>query len=151
MNFLTRVLLSLKSGTRIKSYRDIKLGKNVTFGKNCFLTAIGGEIHIGNNVSFNHEVVLNADIGGVIHIGDDLMRSANHKFLSGHLPIKEQGHEIKNIHIGSDVWIGANALILSGVIVGDGAVIGAGSVVTKNVDSGAVVAGNPAKLIKRRI
>jgi len=52
--------------------------------------------------------------------------------------------------IGNDVWIGMNAIILSGVTIGDGAVIGAGSVVTKEVPPYAIVAGNPAILIRNR-
>jgi acetyltransferase-like isoleucine patch superfamily enzyme len=55
-----------------------------------------------------------------------------------------------NVNIGNDVWIGKNALILSGVTIGDGAVIGAGSVVTKDVEPYAIVAGNPARLIRKR-
>jgi len=54
------------------------------------------------------------------------------------------------IKIGNDVWVGHGATILSGVIIGDGAVIGAMAVVTKNVEPYSVVAGNPAKFIKRR-
>lgn len=54
------------------------------------------------------------------------------------------------IIIEDDVWIGMNAIILSGVHIGQGAVIAAGSVVTKDVDSYAVVGGNPAKVLKYR-
>lgn len=52
--------------------------------------------------------------------------------------------------VGNDVWIGAGATVLRGVTIGDGAVIGAGSVVTKSVPPYAIVAGNPARLIKYR-
>lgn len=52
--------------------------------------------------------------------------------------------------IGNDVWIGYRAMILSGVVVGDGAIIGAGAVVTKDVPPYAIVAGNPAKVVKYR-
>ncbi|ORX40558.1 trimeric LpxA-like protein [Kockovaella imperatae] len=51
--------------------------------------------------------------------------------------------------IGTDVWIGAGSIILRGITIGDGAVVGAGSVVTRNVESRTVVAGNPARLLKR--
>lgn len=64
----------------------------------------------------------------------------------------EDGHPATNgdIAIGNDVWIGTDALILSGVTVGDGAVIGAAAVVTKDVRPYAIVAGNPAREIRRR-
>ncbi len=55
-----------------------------------------------------------------------------------------------NVIIGHDVWIGVNATILSGVRIGNGAVIGACSVVTRDVPSYGIVAGNPAKLIRLR-
>jgi acetyltransferase-like isoleucine patch superfamily enzyme len=54
------------------------------------------------------------------------------------------------ITIGNDVWIGSRAIVLSGVKIGDGAVVGAGAVVSKDVEPYAVVAGNPAKLIRHR-
>jgi virginiamycin A acetyltransferase len=52
--------------------------------------------------------------------------------------------------IGNDVWVGYDALILPGVKIGDGAVIAARSVVTKDVEPYTIVAGNPAKSVKRR-
>lgn len=53
--------------------------------------------------------------------------------------------------IGNDVWIGDGASVLSGVTVGDGAVIGASAVVSKDVPPYAIVAGNPAKVIRKRL
>ena len=55
-----------------------------------------------------------------------------------------------DIIIGNDVWIGKDALILSRVTIGSGAAIGARSVVTKDVRPYAIVAGNPAKEVRRR-
>ncbi len=52
--------------------------------------------------------------------------------------------------IGNDVWIGQNAVILPGVHIGDGAIIGANSVVGSNIEPYTIVAGNPAKLLRRR-
>lgn len=55
------------------------------------------------------------------------------------------------LYIGNDVWIGANVIITSACrYIGDGAVIGAGSVVTHDVPPFSIVAGNPAKVIKKR-
>jgi acetyltransferase-like isoleucine patch superfamily enzyme len=54
------------------------------------------------------------------------------------------------VHIGDDVFIGARAVILKGVRIGDGAVVGAGAVVTRSVPAGAVVAGNPAMVVRPR-
>lgn len=54
------------------------------------------------------------------------------------------------ITVGHDVWIGHSAIILSGVTIGNGAVVGAGSVVTEDVAPYYIVAGNPARFIRRR-
>jgi len=63
-----------------------------------------------------------------------------------------QGHPRSkgDVIIGNDVWIGTEATLLSGVKIGDGAVIGAKSVVVKDVPPYAIVAGNPARVIKMR-
>ena len=52
--------------------------------------------------------------------------------------------------IGSDVWIGYGATVLSGVTIGDSTVIGAGSVVTKDIPSNSIAAGNPARVLNAR-
>ena len=53
------------------------------------------------------------------------------------------------IKICDNAWIGMNAIILKGVEIGEGAIVGAGSVVTKNVEPWTMVAGNPARVVKR--
>ncbi len=51
--------------------------------------------------------------------------------------------------IGNDCWIGGHVTILPGVAIGDGCTIGAGSVVTRDIPSGSVVVGNPARVIRK--
>ena len=68
----------------------------------------------------------------------------NAKSIKGHPATKG------DVVIGNDVWIGYGATILSGVTIGDGAVIAANSCVAKNVNAYEIVAGNPAKIIKKR-
>jgi acetyltransferase-like isoleucine patch superfamily enzyme len=56
----------------------------------------------------------------------------------------------KWVSIGNDVWIGHSAIVLPGVNIGDGAVVGAGAIITKDVPAYAIVAGNPARLLRYR-
>lgn len=62
---------------------------------------------------------------------------------------EEKGPPARPIRIGKNVWIGFDSCILPGVTIGDGAIVGARSVVTGNVEPYTVVAGNPARLIRR--
>lgn len=69
--------------------------------------------------------------------------------------VKMLGYEFEasskgSIIVKDDVWIGLNSVILSGVTIGQGAIVAAGSIVTKDVPPYAIVAGNPAKIIKYR-
>lgn len=66
------------------------------------------------------------------------------KMIKGHP--KSKG----DVVIGSDVWLGTEAMVMSGVSIGCGAVVGARSLVTKDVPPYAVVAGNPAQVVKYR-
>lgn len=96
----------------------------------------------------------NVSIGGANH---DYNRVSQHAFLySPQFQIIDSYKEQKynrftdNCEIGNDVWIACNAVICRGVKVGDGAVVAAGAVVTKDVEPYSIVAGVPAKQIKRR-
>lgn len=69
---------------------------------------------------------------------------ADAQYVSGHPKTKG------DVVIGNDVWIGRGACILSGVIIGDGAIVGARALVAKDVPPYAIVAGNPARIIRYR-
>ena len=82
---------------------------------------------------------------------DVIIQSTNHLFDSRLTPMRLQGKtEDDPIVIGDDVWIGARAIILPGVHIGRGAIVSAGAVVTDDVPEYAIVAGNPARVIKQR-
>lgn len=139
------------------SPRNIFFGAGVLCGRRGFFAATGGRIEVGDRVSFNTNVHINAEVGGSIRIGDCcligpnvLMRSADHRFDRSDLPIRDQGHISRDIVIEDDVWLGANVVLVGGVHIGRGAVVAAGAVVTNDVPSMAVVGGVPARLIKMR-
>ena len=101
--------------------------------------------------------MINADIGGEIRIGKNVLigpnvvfRASNHVFKRRDTIIRKQGHNSGRIIVGDDVWIGANAIILANIEVEMGSVIGAGSVVNRDVRSYTIVGGVPAKPIGKR-
>jgi acetyltransferase-like isoleucine patch superfamily enzyme len=73
----------------------------------------------------------------------------NHNFADTNRRIDEQGISTRPVVIGDDVWIGANAVILPGVTIGRHVVVAAGAVVTQDVPDSCVVAGIPAKVVKK--
>ena len=93
---------------------------------------------------------------GGVQIGDRVFTSpftqiiaVNHVFADGSRPIIEQGITAEGIVIEDDVWLGAGAIVTDGVHIGRGAVVAAGAVVTGDVEAHTVVAGVPAKPIKK--
>lgn len=112
-------------------------GCNTTFGDNCYMnygcTLLDvNTITIGDNCLFGP----NSGVYTATHPTDTLSRISGAEY---GLPIK----------IGNNCWIGGNAVICPGVTLGDNVVVASGAVVNKDVPSDCVVAGNPAKIIKR--
>ena len=113
-------------------------------------------VNIGNNCKMNDQAYLNARSG--IVIGDDVTISYAAKIISTGYDVDywietgEKRHfDDKPVVIGNHCWIGAGAIILPGVTIsGEYVVVAAGAVVTKDItENKVVVAGNPAKIIKR--
>lgn len=98
-------------------------------------------------------IASNVSIGGIAHPIEFV--STSPVFLSHKDSVKAKfaSHDylpkVRTV-LGNDVWVGAGVYIKAGVQVGDGAVIGMGAVVTKNVAPYAIVAGNPARIIRMR-
>ena len=115
-----------------------------------FFTDFGKNIHLGRNVFINAGCKFQ-DQGG-IYIGDNAL--IGHNVVMATLNHEENPESRANliaapIRIGNKVWIGSNATILPGVTIGDGAIIAAGAVVTKDVEEESIVAGVPAKFIRK--
>ena len=121
-------------GTYIRP-KTIKAGNNVVIGRNCRIAC--------NHVVFADNVMVGSSVG--------LVDKGDHQYsvIDSPMMFSERGKD-EPIIIESNVWIGYGAIVLSGVTIGHGAVVAAGSVVTKNIPSNAIVAGNPAKIIKMR-
>ncbi len=90
-------------------------------------------------------------IGRYFHVGRGLtIFSTSHNYLDGtHIPYDDVDL-LRPVVIEDFVWCGANVTLLPGVTIGEGAVVGAGSVVSRDVPPCAVVAGNPAVIVKYR-
>jgi maltose O-acetyltransferase len=104
------------------------------------------------------DIGMDALVIGPLTIGKDVMMgprctliSSNHRVSSIDIPMNQQGFVAdRPIVIEDDVWIGAGSTVLPGVTIGQGSIVGAGSVVVKDVPAHSVVAGNPARVVRRR-
>ena len=129
-------------------------------GANIRYSTIGKYTYISKNSSVIHTTIgAFCSIAGGVAIGGG---SHNLNAISTS-PVFQAGQNIfhknfailgfepyKKTEIGNDVWIGNRAIILQGLKIGDGAVIGAGSVVTHDVEPYSIIAGNPARLLRKR-
>lgn len=133
----------------------LALGEHCRLGRRVFLeTCDGGVIRLGDNVRLNAGTFVVAyaevSIGRDALVGEYVsIRDADHG-LATDRPIRTQPHSAKPIRIGEGAWIGRGAVILKGVTIGEGAVVAANSVVTRDVAPMAIVAGSPARELKRR-
>lgn len=116
----------------IFSQRNTKLAKGSYIGPQCNIGAcsIGADTLIASGV----------------HI---LSGTGQHRFDDLETPIRDQGGVFEPISIGVDCWVGNGAIVLADV--GDHAIVGAGSIVTRQVPAYAIVAGNPAKVLRSRL
>ncbi len=109
--------------------KNIEIGKRVFINSGCKFQDQGG-IVIKDGALIGHNVV---------------MATLNHDIDSK----KRADMHPSPIIIGENVWVGSNATILPGVTIGDGSIVAAGAVVTKNIPKNVVVAGVPAKVIRK--
>lgn len=132
--------------TRIWQYSIVLNGAKI--GANCNIcahTLIEGDVVIGSNVTIKSGVYL----WDGTRIEDGVFIGPNATFTNDSFPRSKVYLEaFKGIVIREGASIGANATLLPGITIGANSMVGAGAVVTRNVPEGAVVAGNPAKVIR---
>lgn len=127
--------------------RDVIVKSRAYFGTGDGLI-VGDRSQIGQGSRIGHGVVLGCD---VIMGPDVVIFTGGHAYADPDNPINLQGATPNRpVVVGDDVWIGTRVIVMPGVQIGAGAVVGAASVVTKDVPPYAVVAGNPARVIKWR-
>ncbi len=136
-DFVNAYHCSIDDNSKVGAFVEIQ--KGATIGKNCKIsshTFICEGVHIEDNVFIGHNVTF---------INDRFPRATNP---DGSVQT-DADWKLEETFIKKNASIGSSVTILCGIIVGEGAIVGAGSVVTKNVAPNTIVAGNPAKLIKK--
>jgi UDP-2-acetamido-3-amino-2,3-dideoxy-glucuronate N-acetyltransferase len=135
-NFVNLYGCEIGDGTRIGTFVEVQ--KNARIGRNC---KISSHTFICEGVTIEDEVFIGH---GVMFINDTYPRAtANGR------PQTEADWAVEPIIVKKGASIGSNATILSRVIIGEKAIVGAGSVVTRDVPPNAIVAGNPARVLKK--
>lgn len=129
---------------------SLELGDRTYIAANAYVT---GRVRTGRDCTINPSAIVRGDIrvGDAVRIGAFAsIIGFNHGFADTEIEIFRQPHTSKGIVIGDDVWIGSHVTILDGVTVGEKSILAAGTVVTKDVPAGAIVGGNPARIIRSR-
>lgn len=133
-------------------YRQFRLGRYSVIESGACINNAVGDVIIGDytRVGLHNTIIGPVNIGHHVNLAQGITVTAlNHNFEDSEKRIDEQGVCTTPVVIEDDVWIGANAVILPGVRVGTHSVVAAGAVVTKDVPSHSIVAGIPAKIIKK--
>ena len=142
-----------KSNEEILEYLEKITGKSIDKSVTIslpFQTDFGKHITFGKNIFINKETMF-TDLGGIT-IEDDVLIGPRVSLLTvNHIldPSKRRGLTTGEIVIKKNAWIGAGATILAGVTIGENSVVAANSTVTKDVPDNVIVAGTPARIIKK--
>jgi acetyltransferase-like isoleucine patch superfamily enzyme len=137
------------------SNAGISIGRNVFLGRASILSCKNGDIVLGDDVNIGfHSEIFSGSLVSVGHHGlfaaYTYLVGGGHEFERGDVPVIQQQRSSKGISLAENVWLGAGAKVLDGVRIGRDVVVGAGAVVTEDLPDGAIAAGVPARVIRRR-
>ena len=135
-NFVNAYGCSIGDGSKVGSFVEIQ--KNASIGRNCKISShsfICEGVHVEDNVFIGHGVMFTNDLHPRATNADGSLQT-------------DSDWKCLETHVRKGASIGSNATILCGLTIGENALVGAGAVVTKDVPANAVVAGNPARVIK---
>lgn len=133
------------ANTRIWAFAHVLAGARIGADCNiCDHVFVENDVIIGDRVTIKCGV----QIWDGVRLEDDVFVGPNATFTNDIFPRSKQPFEIRPTIVSRGASIGANATILCGITIGAGAMVGAGSVVTRDVPPRAVVAGNPARVIR---
>lgn len=104
-------------------------------------------MHVGKNVAIGFKAMFGLFYPSKIFIGANSVIGYNAVVLEHEFLVNE--YRFGEVHIGKNVLIGAGSVVLCGISIGDNAVVAAGAVVTKDVPASILVAGNPARVVKK--
>lgn len=133
-------------------YRLFSLGNYSVIESFACINNAMGDVIIGDHtrIGLHNTIIGPVEIGNNVNLAQGITVTAlNHNFSDTKKRIDEQGVSTNQVTIEDDVWVGANAVILPGVTIGEHCVVAAGAVVTKDVPPHSLVAGVPAKVIKK--
>lgn len=136
----------------VMPFNNFVLGDNSTIEDFCTINNGVGDVLIGkrSRIGMSNVLIGPVTIGNDVILAQNIVLSGlNHGYEDITKPIHKQPVTKKRITLEDEAWIGANVVIVAGVTIGRHAVVAAGSVVTKDVPPFTVVAGNPAKILKR--
>ncbi len=156
---VTRGMVFVARTAKIRCRRGmghLEIGRWVWIGSGNAIRCHEGSMRIGDKTVFGSNVTVDGYLD--IEIGPECLVAEgayvtdyDHEYRDPAVPIRRQGIVKSRVRIGGDCWIGQGATVLRGSVVGRGSVLGARAVVKGVIPAYSVVAGNPARVVRRRI
>lgn len=160
--FITSFYYLVKFGALISFKSEVELSKNLKMGRGCViasftkLKATDGPVVFGKRCGIGTCCSISSGEKG-LEVGDNFICGPNVAIIPSNyvldkldVHLEDQGHSSRGIRIGNNVWIGAGSVILDGTVLKDNTIVVANSLVNRRYPEGAILQGNPAKVIMKR-